>query len=125
MFHRIVASDVVVPQTFSRDATQVIRGLLSRNVQQRLGCGAEGANEIMSSPFFSVIDFEALFRKEIVPPFKPDVSGTQDTKYVPRVFLDSKAVDSMDVTNTTAKHKSVQNPQFESFTYAGESNLDG
>jgi cytochrome c oxidase assembly protein Cox11 len=29
-------------------------------------------NEIISHPWFADIDFEALLRKEIVPPYKPD-----------------------------------------------------
>ena len=29
-------------------------------------------NEIISQPWFADIDFEALLRKEIVPPYKPD-----------------------------------------------------
>jgi hypothetical protein len=35
--------------------------------------GAPGATEIMTTEFFSTLNFDALLRKEIEPPFQPEV----------------------------------------------------
>lgn len=45
--------------------------MLDRNAASRLGAKGD-VNEIISHPWFSDIDFEALLRKEILPPYKPD-----------------------------------------------------
>jgi len=45
--------------------------LLDRNASTRLGSKGD-VNDVISHPWFSDMDFEALSRKEIVPPYKPD-----------------------------------------------------
>lgn len=60
--------------------------------------GSRGAADIKSVEFFCIIDFELLARKEVVPPFKPDVSDESDTKYVPKTYLQAKPEDSVDMS---------------------------
>ena len=45
--------------------------MLDRNASTRLGSKGD-INDVISHPWFSDIDFDALSRKEIVPPYKPD-----------------------------------------------------
>lgn len=45
--------------------------MLDRNASTRLGSKGD-VNDVISHPWFSDMDFEALSRKEIVPPYKPD-----------------------------------------------------
>ena len=59
-------------------------GLLTMNDSQRLGATSGGVTELKESPFFKDIDFGKVDRKELPPPFLPDVSGELDTKYVPK-----------------------------------------
>lgn len=40
------------------------------------------------------MDWEALLEKKIVPPFKPKLSGSDDTKYVDSEFTELEPVDS-------------------------------
>jgi len=122
MFHRIVKENVKIPSTFSPQAADCINGLLNRNYNLRLGCGGNGALDIMSNPFFASIDFVKLFNREITPPYKPEVITEQDTKYVPKFFLDTKAVDSVAKNSNGTGNKN--NTQFESFTYAGDNQID-
>jgi len=100
MFYKIINTAPQFPPHFSEESCDVIMKLLNPVPSERLGSGDDGfifikkipfsilifssffkgANEIMTSPFFGTIDFDALLRHEIVPPFKPDVQNEQDTK---------------------------------------------
>lgn len=41
----------------------------------------------MNHPWFADIDWDKLYQKEVVPPFKPTVSGAADVRNVDREFL--------------------------------------
>lgn len=123
MFYRIINTEPSFPPTFSQEAVVCIRGLLKVDEAERLGSGPGGASDIMKTDFFKVIDFDKLFRREIPPPFVPDVVNEFDTKYVPKVYLQADAKDSMDEGKPVSKRKG-DNPVFEEFTFAGEKHLD-
>jgi len=115
MFYRIMNSEPQFPEgVFSGKATDVVTALLKANTAVRLGSGPTGAREIMEHPFFADIDFAALDRREIMPPFKPDVHGPMDTTYVPKSFF------KMDPTrdSVTDPLPKGQNLNFEAFSYA-------
>lgn len=67
----------------SEDAKSLIRGLLERNPDRRLG--SEGAAPIREHPFFRGIDWDKLEECEVVAPIRPrvvsetDVSNFDDT----------------------------------------------
>jgi len=52
-------------------------------------------------------------RREIPPPFKPEVANEEDTKYVPKAYLSAKPEDSIDSSAT--KQKNTQH--FQGFTF--------
>jgi len=54
---------------FSPNAASLLQGMLNNDPEYRLG--KNGAQEIKKHPFFSEIDWDKVFRKEIEPPFKP------------------------------------------------------
>jgi serine/threonine protein kinase len=123
MFYRIINTAPGFPPHFSSEACDCIRGLLTVNEKERLGSKAatgNGAKDIMECPFFASIDFEALDRKEIPPPFRPEVVNELDTKYVPKTYLQAEARDSLVVNK-----KGDVNPNFEAFTFGGESAMTG
>lgn len=124
MFYRIINTAPGFPPHFSAEACDCIRGLLTVNEKERLGAKVStgnGAADIMTSPFFSSIDFDALNRKEIPPPFRPEVANELDTKYVPKTYLQAEAKDSF----VEPSKKGDQNPNFEAFTFGGESSMVG
>lgn len=114
MFYRIINTGPNFPSSFSDEAQDVIRGLLTVDETQRLGAGPTDATEIMNSAFFRTIDFGALYRREIEPPFKPEVIDEMDTKYVPSAMLQTEAKDSF-----VEAPKKGENLNFGGFTYMG------
>jgi hypothetical protein len=120
MFYRIVNRDPNYPSTFSPAACDCIGGLLRKKEEERLGNTENGAKDIMTTAFFSVIDFDQLNRREVKPPFKPDVSSELDTAYVPESLLKTEAKDSF----SEPSKKGEKNPEFEAFTFKGDSALD-
>jgi len=145
MFYRIINTEPVYPATMSPEIIACLQGLLTTNVENRLGCHADntareyksgtsvkdengeslkvslGAISLMETAFFSVIDFEKLYIKALAPPYQPEVENIMDTTYVPKQFLDAEARDSIEEKKKGAKREDMQ--KFEAFTFAGESNM--
>lgn len=78
-----------MPQTFSPNAQKLMRLLFKRNPDTRLGA-KEGLKEIKEQPFFSTIDFDALYRKELCPPFKPAIPRNVDSNFFVGNLIESK-----------------------------------
>uniref|UniRef100_A0A8C5HR02 Ribosomal protein S6 kinase n=1 Tax=Gouania willdenowi TaxID=441366 RepID=A0A8C5HR02_GOUWI len=83
-----------MPQFLSAEAQSLLRALFKRNPSNRLGSNADGAEEIKRHCFFSTIDWNKLFRKEMKPPFKPAVSRPDDTFYFDSEFTSRTPKDS-------------------------------
>jgi hypothetical protein len=64
----------------------------------------------MNCDFFSMLDFDALYRREIQPSFTPEVVNEFDTKYVPKVYLQAEGGE--------------KNENFEAFTFADGRAID-
>jgi hypothetical protein len=64
------------PVDENEDRTNFIKGLLQRDISQRLGCSNEGLGfetDIKVHPFLKVIDWELLRQKKLQPKIKPKV----------------------------------------------------
>lgn len=116
MFHSIINQNPKMPRDFSPEAKDIIKEFLNKDAKQRLGCAEGAAQEIMSHAFFAPIDFDLLVRKELEPPFRPDVSDKEDTKYVPSAYLKLEAKDSLVKPNPGAA--SGKGTQWDGFSYA-------
>mmetsp|Transcript_19058 Transcript_19058/g.31201 ORF Transcript_19058/g.31201 Transcript_19058/m.31201 type:complete len:603 (-) Transcript_19058:1290-3098(-) len=93
LFERLRHAPLTFPNFVSISAQSVIRGFLTRNPEQRLGCVGNGFATIKSHPFFMGIDWEKLLNKEIEPGFKPNLSH-EHLEHDPR-----NADDSLDTSN--------------------------
>ena len=58
--------------------------LLQRAPKARLGYN--GFAEIQSPPWFRDINWDALYKKEIVPPFRPTVKDEESTEQIDSEF---------------------------------------
>jgi len=89
LFEMILQCTLRFPSRLSPDAKSVLSGLLSKNPLNRLGGGPEDYCEIQATEFFRNVEWDKLYRKEIEPPFKPQLSDELDTQYFDTEFTRS------------------------------------
>ncbi|KAM9482958.1 serine/threonine-protein kinase N2 isoform 2-T2 [Clarias gariepinus] len=78
VFDSIVNDEVRYPRFLSTEAISIMRRLLRRNPERRLGAGERDAEEVKKHPFFRNVDWSALLAKKIRPPFMPTIKGRED-----------------------------------------------
>ena len=76
MFDRIKFKRLKFPEDFSEDCKSLLSMLFVKNPDKRLG--NEGALEVKEHPFFSDINWDELIRREIKPPFIPNIKSDLD-----------------------------------------------
>uniref|UniRef100_A0A8C9YXH2 non-specific serine/threonine protein kinase n=1 Tax=Sander lucioperca TaxID=283035 RepID=A0A8C9YXH2_SANLU len=86
LFELILMEDIKFPRTLSSDAKSLLSGLLIKDPNKRLGGGPDDAKEIMRHSFFSGVDWQDVYDKKMVPPFKPQVTSETDTRYFDEEF---------------------------------------
>ena len=89
----ILNKRVKLPSYLTRTCHGILRGLLERNVERRLGCFKStmfkkgGVDAIKMHPFFDGIDWNDLYAKKMRPPIVPDLEDNTDTKHFGDNFL--------------------------------------
>ncbi|CAM5125132.1 unnamed protein product [Natator depressus] len=78
VFDSIVNDEVRYPRFLSTEAIGVMRRLLRRNPDRRLGSSERDAEDVKKQPFFRFIDWEALLARRLPPPFVPIIKGRED-----------------------------------------------
>ncbi|XP_045124395.1 ribosomal protein S6 kinase alpha-2-like isoform X2 [Portunus trituberculatus] len=101
----ILKAKLGMPPYLSPEAQSLLRALFKRNPANRLGAGPEGVEELKRHPFFSSIDWNKLYSKEIEPPFKPAVSKADDTFYFDQEFTTRTPRDSPGVPPSANAHQ--------------------
>uniref|UniRef100_A0A673WJ83 non-specific serine/threonine protein kinase n=1 Tax=Salmo trutta TaxID=8032 RepID=A0A673WJ83_SALTR len=121
LFELILMEDIKFPRTLSSDAKSLLSGLLIKDPNKRLGGGPDDAKEIMGHSFFTGIEWQDVYDKKLIPPFKPQVSSETDTRYFDEEFtaqtititppekFDEDGMDCMD---------NERRPHFPQFSYS-------
>ena len=91
----------------------VLRGLLEKNPDQRLGGGARDGKDVMSHPFFAAIDFNKLVRREIKPSFIPVVTSEIDASNFDPTFTTAPVQLTPPSPSTLAKDQTEAFSAFE------------
>ena len=75
---------------------------MAKDKTKRLGY-KDGGKEVLSHPFFADLDIQKLEKKQVVPPYKPEIS---------KEFLDTKFFnvksDAKDLTETYVPEASIR-----------------
>ena len=77
VYDAIQTAEPPYPEYLPSDAVDLIHKLLVRKPEERLGY-QKGAEEVMDQVFFNLIDWEALYKQEVTPPFRPTIKDRND-----------------------------------------------
>uniref|UniRef100_A0A8C6MAG8 Protein kinase N2 n=1 Tax=Nothobranchius furzeri TaxID=105023 RepID=A0A8C6MAG8_NOTFU len=78
VFDSIVNDEVRYPRFLSTEAISIMRRLLRRSPERRLGAGERDAEEVKKHLFFRNIDWDGLLAKKVKPPFVPTIQSSSD-----------------------------------------------
>ncbi len=134
MYKNIAFGKVRFPRdTLTTEGRNFVKGLLNRNPKHRLGA-TDDAEELKRHPFFADIDWEALTKKLITPPFKPKLKDEMDTSNFDPEFTNAlmngasslnarAAALAAGVATSTPLSPGMQ-ANFKGFTFVDESSID-
>jgi len=88
LFHKIRHGELDFSDArhLSPQALDILARLLHKDPVRRLGCSSSDAADIRCHPFFAGVDWSALYRREIPPPWRPAVRGAEDTSFFSTEF---------------------------------------
>ncbi|CAM2103624.1 serine/threonine-protein kinase N3 isoform X1 [Lepidochelys kempii] len=92
VFDSIVNEEVCYPRFLSSEALPILRKLLQKCPERRLGAGERDAEEIKTQPFFKEIDWDALFARALKPPFVPFLRAPTDISNFDEEFTSQKPI---------------------------------
>lgn len=75
----IIAGKLTFNKTFNKDARDLLKALLKKEVASRLGNLKSGCDGIKNHKWFNSIDYKKYMRKEMKAPWKPKVKSDTDT----------------------------------------------
>lgn len=80
MYHNIVHKDLIFPRYLSVEAVRLLKGLLCKDPERRLGA-REGFGEVKRHEFCRGVDWDALLKRRVrnMPPLKMNPAGACDT----------------------------------------------
>ena len=133
MYKNIAFGKVRFPRdTLSTEGRNFVKGLLNRNPKHRLGA-IDDAEELKRHLFFADIDWEALTKKLITPPFKPKLKSETDTSNFDPEFTNAlngasslnarAAALAAGIVTSTPLSPGMQ-ANFKGFTFVDESSID-
>ncbi|XP_071689806.1 serine/threonine-protein kinase AtPK2/AtPK19-like [Rutidosis leptorrhynchoides] len=108
---KIVKDKLKMPAFLTSEAHCLLKGLLQKDPNKRLGNGLMGSDDIKHHKWFKPINWKKLDARQIQPSFIPEVSGNQcianfDKRWTDMSLLDSPASSPSGSTNL-----------FQGFTY--------
>uniref|UniRef100_A0A0A9WH43 protein kinase C n=1 Tax=Lygus hesperus TaxID=30085 RepID=A0A0A9WH43_LYGHE len=78
VFDSIVNDEVRYPRFLTLEAIAIMRRLLRKNPERRLGSSEKDADDVKKQAFFRSINWDELLMRRVRPPFVPTVSSTED-----------------------------------------------
>ncbi|XP_040070750.2 serine/threonine-protein kinase N2 [Ixodes scapularis] len=117
VFDSIVHDEVRYPRFLSIEAIAIMRRLLRKNPERRLGTSEKDADDVKKQAFFRNINWEDLLTKKLKPPFVPSVKNLEDVSNFDEEFTSERAVLTApkDPRPLTAEEQN----HFRDFTYVG------
>ena len=120
---RILRAKFTIPAFVTPEAMDLIRRLLRKNVDRRLGSNG-GADEVKAHGFFKGIDWEKVYKKEYTPPHIPSLNPTD---YSDVSQFDPRFTSRTPVESVCKENKVVADPPavlFKDFDYTAPECLE-
>ncbi|XP_018915504.1 serine/threonine-protein kinase N isoform X2 [Bemisia tabaci] len=90
VFDSIVNDEVRYPRFLSLEAISIMRRLLRKNPERRLGSSERDAEDVKKQAFFRQIVWEDLLLRKVKPPFVPTVTSVEDVSNFDEEFTCEK-----------------------------------
>ncbi|CAJ0569423.1 unnamed protein product, partial [Mesorhabditis spiculigera] len=121
---KILKSRITLPAYLGSDARDLLRHLLKRNPESRIGAGPNGIDDLKAHPFFVAnVNWVQVASRESKPPFVPNLTHAEDVSNFDTQFTSMPAVDTpCEHSLATFLQEGVANP-FAGFTYIAPSVL--
>lgn len=118
VFDSIVNDEVRYPRFLSLEAIAIMRRLLRKNPERRLGASERDADDVKKQAFFRNINWEDLLMRQIKPPFVPVVRSLEDVSNFDEEFTSENPVltPPKDPRTLTMNEQAV----FTDFTYMAD-----
>jgi p70 ribosomal S6 kinase len=91
---RVLKSKLQLKKYLTPNAKDILRKLLNKQADQRLGSGDQGSQAIKGHRFFSNVDFAAVLTRKTKPPFQPVLKSEDDCSNFDSEFTSKPAIDS-------------------------------
>jgi len=92
VFDSIVNEEVRYPRFLSNEAVTIMRRLMRKNPEKRLGSSERDAEDVKKQAFFRTVNWDDLLMRRIKPPFVPTVRGREDVSNFDEEFTTEKPV---------------------------------
>ena len=124
LFRMIMNQRVKMPDGASASACKILKGLLHRDTQKRLGAAKStmfevgGIAGLKQQPFFDGLDWVKLERKEIEPPERFEVENDEDLKHFHDEFTKMTIPRSVkEMNKATFKPRHIESDMFKGFSF--------
>jgi len=124
LFRKIMSEKVKMPVGSTAAACKLLKGLLNRNPDKRLGSARStmfevgGVAGLKQQPFFAKIDWIKLDRKQLEPPYDLNVDNEDDLRNFHNEFTDMPLPRSVkEMTKEDHKPRRVASDTFRGFSF--------
>ncbi|XP_071444458.1 uncharacterized protein Pkn isoform X2 [Hetaerina americana] len=90
VFDSIVNDEVRYPRFLSLEAIAIMRRLLRKNPERRLGSSERDAEDVKKQAFFRNISWDDLLLRRVKPPFVPTIHSLEDVSNFDEEFTSEK-----------------------------------
>ncbi|XP_064457993.1 serine/threonine-protein kinase N2-like isoform X1 [Ornithodoros turicata] len=118
VFDSIVHDEVRYPRFLSIEAIAIMRRLLRKNPEKRLGTSEKDAEDVKKQAFFRNIQWEDLLLKKVKPPFVPTVKSPEDVSNFDEEFTSERPI--LTAPKDPRLLSQDEQQHFKDFTYLGD-----
>lgn len=112
IFKNVITRDIEPLLSVSDSANQLLMGLLKINPKQRIS----SADEVKKCEWFEGYDWDEIYDKKLVPPFKPKEQALIPSRGFNKIFIEQKLDESSESLETK-----MEPGDYSGFTYRAQS----